>query len=165
MQSYNVVDNFLEKKEFEKIKQSIMYGGMPWYYSSNVSGKNEDDDMYFASILYDHMSGARNDFLNVVLPVIAKIQPTILIRVKANLYTNTGTQKHHSSHKDYSFPHKGAIFYLNENNGPTVIDGVTEVLPKENRILFFDSSKAHHSVTCTDQSVRININFNYLKFY
>ena len=165
MQNYSIVDNFLDKKDFEIIKQKIIYGGLPWYYSSNVSGANNDNDLYFASLMYDHMQNINSEFLNIVLPIIAKIQPTILIRVKANLYPNVGKQVHHDSHRDYTFTHQGAIFYVNENNGPTVIDGVTEVYPKENRILFFDPSMPHHSVTCTDSNIRVNVNFNFLKLY
>lgn len=164
MKNYTVVDNFLEKKEFEKLKHKITYGGIPWYFSSNISGHGDDTDVYFASVLFDHMSNTHSEFLNDVLPIIAMIQPTILIRVKANLYPNTGKQIHHASHKDYSFSHQGAIFYINENNGPTVLDGKEEIFPKENRILFFDPSELHHSVSCTDKNIRINLNFNYLKF-
>ncbi len=165
MEKYSVVDNFLSEKDFETIKYKLTYGGIPWYFSSNISGHGDDNDVYFASTIYDHMANLNTEFLNVVLPIVAKIQPTILIRIKANLYPNIGKQVHHSSHKDYTFPHQGAIFYINENNGPTVLDGVTEIIPKENRILFFDPSELHHSVTCTDQNIRINLNFNYLKFY
>jgi hypothetical protein len=165
MKNYSVVDNFLSDSEFRIIQEKIIYGGIPWYFSSNISGNKNDSDIYFASMIYDHMSNIHSDFLNVVLPIIAKIQPTILIRVKANLYPNTGKQVHHDSHQDYTFSHQGAIFYLNENNGPTVLDGVTEIFPKENRILFFDPSESHHSVSCTDQNIRVNLNFNYLKFY
>lgn len=165
MEKYSVIDNFLEEKDFENIKNKLMYGGIPWYFSSNVSGDNSDNDLYFASLIYDHMQNINNEFLNVVLPIIAKIQPTILIRVKANLYPNVGKKVRHKSHIDYNFPHQGAIFYLNENNGPTVLDGIAEILPKENRILFFDPSILHHSVSCTDQNIRININFNFLNLY
>lgn len=166
MQKYSIVDNFLEKEVFDIVKHNMTYGGIPWKYSSVITGggDSDDSDHYFASILYDHMTNFSTEYLSTVLPIIAKIQPTILIRVKANLYPNSGKQIHHDSHRDYSFSHQGAIFYINENNGPTVLDGVTEIYPKENRILFFDPSELHHSVSCTDKSIRLNINFNYLKF-
>lgn len=165
MTDYTIVDNFLDKEVFENVKYKLLYGSLPWYYSSNVSGTNNDSDFYFSSVIYDHMNGINNEFLNVVVPIIAKIQPTILIRVKANLYPKTETPVHHKPHKDYEFPHQGAIFYINENDGPTVLENKVEVLPKENRILFFNPSELHHSVSCTNQNIRVNINFNYLKYY
>jgi LmbE family N-acetylglucosaminyl deacetylase len=39
--------------------------------------------------------------------------------------------------------------------------GGAEIKSIENRVLLFDPSTEHHSTTCTDQKVRININFNY----
>lgn len=163
MMNYTIVDDFLDKKVFEELKHKVLYGGFPWFYSSNVSGT--DDDFYFANLIYDHMTNTNNEMLNVVIPIIAKIQPTILIRVKANLYPNVGDQITHAPHRDYNFSHNGAIFYVNENNGPTVLENDTKIYPKENRILFFDPSKLHSSMSCTDTNIRVNLNFNYLKYY
>ena len=83
-----------------------------------------------------------------------------LIRIKANLYTRTNTIEHHADHTDLPFEHKTALFYLNNNNGLTVLEDGTKVESVENRLLLFDGSKKHHSTSSTD-SVRININFNY----
>lgn len=163
MMDYRIEDDFLDKEVFEQLKHKVLYGGFPWYYSSNVSGL--DNEFYFANLMYDHMTNISNDFLNVVIPIISKIQPTILIRVKANLYPNLGKQVAHTPHKDYNFPHNGAIFYVNNNNGPTILGNDTKIYPKENRILFFDPSKLHSSSSCTDSNVRVNININFLKFY
>lgn len=165
MSKYEVVDNFLEKDTFNHIKQQMLYGSLPWYYSSNVSGISDDNDYYFSSVIFDHMTGQRNNFLDLLLPIISKIQPTILIRIKANLYPRTEVPVHHLPHRDYNFTHQGAIFYINENNGPTVLEDKTEIHSKENRILFFDPHQLHNSVSCTDQNIRVNINLNYLKYY
>ena len=67
----------------------------------------------------------------------------------------------HNNHVDYPFPHKGAIFYLNTNNGLTILEDKVEVESIENRLLLFDSSKQHKSTTCTDDKCRINVNFNF----
>ena len=66
-----------------------------------------------------------------------------------------------ADHFDLSFPHKGAIFYVNTNDGFTVLEDGTEIKSIENRVLLFDPSTKHHSTTCTDKKVRITINFNY----
>mgnify|MGYP003125354820 CR=1 FL=1 len=67
---------------------------------------------------------------------------------------------HHADHVDAEIPHKGAILYLNTNNGLTVVDGV-EVESIRNRLLLFDPTIPHHSTTCSDKPFRANINFNY----
>ena len=77
------------------------------------------------------------------------------------MYPSTSKRYHHPDHIDYSYSHKGAIFYVNTNDGITVLEDGTEIKSIENRVLLFDPSTKHHSTTCTDQKVRININFNY----
>ena len=58
--------------------------------------------------------------------------------------------------------HKTAIFYINSNNGFTVLENDTKIESIENRLLLFNGSKKHHSTSCTNSGARININFNYL---
>ena len=60
------------------------------------------------------------------------------------------------------FPHKGFLFYVNTNNGFTILEDGTKVESIANRALFFDSSKSHKSTTCTDEDIRVNININYV---
>jgi len=60
----------------------------------------------------------------------------------------------------FEFPHRGAIFYLNTNNGLTVVNN-QEVESIENRLLLFDPTVPHHSTTCTDDKCRVNVNFNF----
>ena len=51
---------------------------------------------------------------------------------------------------------------MNTCNGFTILDDGTKIDSIENRALLFDPSKLHHSTTCTDEKVRINIILNYL---
>ena len=78
------------------------------------------------------------------------------------MYPSTPVITHHEPHVDLEYEHKGAIFYINTNNGVTVLEDGTEIESIENRLLLFDSSKKHNSTSCTDAKVRVNINFNYL---
>ena len=84
-----------------------------------------------------------------------------LIRAKANAYPKTPTIVHHQDHMDQDYDHKGAIFYLNKNNGVTVLNGETIIESVPNRLLLFNSKIPHHSTTCTDVDRRVNLNFNY----
>ena len=84
-----------------------------------------------------------------------------LIRVKANLYPNINRVIKHPKHVDFNYPTKGALYYLNTNNGPTFV-GNKKVESIKNRLLLFDASKEHNSVTCTDAKFRLNVNINYL---
>jgi len=53
------------------------------------------------------------------------------------------------------------IFYLNNNDGLTILEDGTEIQNLENRLLLFDSSKDHNGTTCTNADRRLLINFSY----
>lgn len=152
-----VIDNFLSKNDFLEIKNTLESNNFPWFFQNTVSGK--DDDYYFIHHLYNQDTISSN-FFNIVKPVLNKINIKSLIRIKCNMYTNTKKQQKHPKHKDYPFEHLGAIYYVNSNNGYTVIEN-NKIESIENRILFFNPFIKHNSVTCTDKKVRLNINFNY----
>ena len=87
--------------------------------------------------------------------------PKTLIRIKGNLYMKTTKIFNHNPHRDYPFKHNGAIFYINSNDGKTVLENGEEIDSVANRLLLFDSSKPHNSTSCTNAKCRINININY----
>lgn len=157
---YEVVDNFLDQKTFEEIKNSIFSFEFPWFFADGVASQ-KDPHFYFIHLFYTNTINSSH--YEKISPIVQKINPQAIIRIKANLHTKTEKCIAHETHIDYDFSHQGAIFYINGNNGPTVLHDGTEIYPKENRILFFDPSKPHCSTTCTDQKARVNINFNYFK--
>ena len=54
-----------------------------------------------------------------------------------------------------------AILYVNSNNGYTLFEDGTKVESVENRIVLFDSNLRHTGTTCTEEKVRIVVNFNF----
>jgi hypothetical protein len=157
---YEIVDNFLNKEEFLKIKNYILSGNFPWYFQEHVSTKNSKDGNYFTHMFYvDNQINSDKFFL--IKLILNKLKIKSLIRVKGNFYNSTNKIIEHEKHIDYNFKHKGFIFYVNNNDGFTKLKDGTIIESIENRGLFFDSSIEHNSSTCTDQIGRININFNY----
>ena len=152
-----VIDNFLPKDSFLDIKTILESNSFPWFFQNTVSGK--DNDYYFIHHLYNHDTISSNYF-NMIKPIIDKIKMKSLIRIKCNMYPSTQKAQKHPPHRDYDFKHLGAIYYVNSNNGYTSINK-DKIESIENRILLFDPSVEHNSVTCTDEKVRLNINFNY----
>ena len=159
---YEVIDDYLPKEEFEKIKGFMMGEDFPWFYKPDVTFDQleQSKTMYFIHMFYKN-SMPNSNFFELIFPLLNKLNIKGLIRVKANMYPNIGQDVENLPHVDYEFEHKGAIFYINTNNGPTVLEDGTKIDAVENRILFFDSSKKHYSTHCTDQKVRVNININY----
>ena len=155
-----IIDNLLSKKELELMK-TIMMGDqdMPWYYNDYIASQRANDPMYYFT--HNFFNEYKSNWFYIVEPILNKIDHRVLIRCKANMYPSTPVITHHDPHVDLEYEHKGAIFYINTNNGVTVLEDGTEIESIENRLLLFDSSKKHNSTSCTDAKVRVNINFNY----
>jgi hypothetical protein len=173
-----IIDNALDSEDFEEIEEVLMSDQFPWFWneviayepsamekliegvSSRYNGV-DIDKCYFTHQFYSQYVPVSEAF-NLIRPLIKLLNPRSLIRVKANSYTGTRELVHHDNHVDFPFEHKGAIFYINTNNGLTVLEDGTECESVANRLLLFDASKPHHSTTCTDQKRRVNINMNYM---
>jgi hypothetical protein len=65
---------------------------------------------------------------------------------------------------DKHFECKTAIYYVNTNNGYTLIDSKKRIKVgcEANKILIFNSNIEHAMVSQTDTSRRVVINLNYL---
>tara|TARA_Y100000004_G_scaffold172260_1_gene208934 strand:- start:256 stop:747 length:492 start_codon:yes stop_codon:yes gene_type:complete len=162
--TYEVVDNFLDEKDFKDIQNLLLGENFPWYFSDRISDRRFDDgESYYAHKFFEHYE-PRSSYFKMMYPLLDKIEPTALIRIKGNMYNRTDKLREHGQHVDYTFGHYGAIYSINTNDGYTRLHDGTKIESVENRILFFDSSKPHNSTSCTDKKVRVNINFNYVRY-
>jgi len=161
--NYKIIDDVFPKEIFENIKEFMINPDFPWNLTPVITNEKEVLPIY-ASFYFTHMFW---DGFNIepesqfFTPLLNVMDCRAVMRIKANCYPSTPETIVHDSHVDYEFPHKGAIFYLNTNNGLTILEDKVEVESIENRLLLFDPSKMHTSTTCTDDKCRININFNY----
>ncbi len=171
--SYGIIDNFLPEESFNQIKNAILpeYSSnmtkirrFGWSYEPSVATlKKETEDwrlIAFVGMIYEKTIVSQ-EMYNIIVPHFLELGVRQFIRIKINLFPNTETIREHGVHHDYPFDHKGALFYLNTNNGYTKLEDGTKIKSVENRLLLFDSSKPHRGSTCSDSPARININFNY----
>jgi hypothetical protein len=161
--SYKIIDNALPDEEFFKIKSFILNPDFPWNLTPMVTN-DEENLPTNASYYFTHefWSGFNTEpQAQVFAPLLNIMECNAIMRIKGNLYPSTEIIIHHDNHIDYEFPHKGAIFYLNTNNGLTILEDKINIESIENRLLLFDPSKPHRSTTCTDDKCRVNINFNF----
>jgi hypothetical protein len=156
--SHKIIDNFLDKEPFKAIQKIFTSEYFPWYFNEKVN--DFDKEIYFTHMIYNEFISTSPHF-NTIINLVLRLQPKSLIRIKANLYLKTKKLITHAPHVDYPFSHKGAIFYLNTNNGKTILENGKKIDSVANRILFFDASKEHSSTSCTDEKRRLNINFNF----
>ena len=156
-----IEDNFLEKKDFKVIKNLICSDKFPWFFSKKIYGFKENilNYQFTHNFFKDHM--INSNAYSILLPLINKIKPKAIIRIKANLNVANKDLIKYNIHKDQEFDCKGAIYYVNTNNGYTFFQN-EKVQSKENRIVFFKANSFHGGTNCTDVENRILINFNYL---
>jgi hypothetical protein len=161
---YKIIDNFLPKENFKAIKSLMFSDEFNWFYRPDVNftGKDSSNMLFYFTHVFYSRNIPNSPFFNFIQEnLLSFIKMNSLIRVKGNLYPNQGIKKINGSHVDYEFTHRGAIFYLNTNNGKTLLNDKIKIDSVENRILYFDPSIKHDSENCTDQKVRMNININY----
>jgi len=166
--NYKVIDNFLDDQTFHQIQNAIVNNCyFPWFICNGVSNVDSDDGYYFFHMFY-YSHEPCGESCKIVEPILNKINPTALIKIKANFYPTTKDIIHHEFHVDVGnvndepISHNGCILYLNTNNGKTIFKNGDKIDSVANRALFFDPSIPHQSTTCTDDKIgRFNINFNY----
>jgi hypothetical protein len=159
---YKIIDSFLKKDDFMAIDNIISSYEFDWYYVSQLNHLQNKIDFtsYFTHLAFN--KGKASRYMHIFSPIFYNLRVKALIRVKANLYPRTHIIEKHAPHSDYPFEHMGAIFYLNTNNGKTILEDGTEIDSVKNRLLMFDSSRPHSSTSATDAKARINININYI---
>jgi hypothetical protein len=158
---HQIIDNCLNQEDFDKIQKLLLSHHFPWHYGAGVSTiLDESDVFYFIHTFYEKFE-IKSSFIDILNPIIKILNPKALIRIKANLYPNLGKFIKNGVHTDTDYKHKGAIFYINDNNGCTILESGTKIESKKNRLLLFDSSKPHQSTHCTNSNIRVNININY----
>lgn len=164
-----ILDNFLCEKTFYLL-QEILIGNssnFPWYLNNYVVDENnleenKDINIFQFTHMFYYKHKPYSELINLIDPIINKIDPLSLLRIKANLLIKTDKIKLFPFHTDYlNFEGKTSIFYINSNNGQTIFKDGTKVNSVENRLITFNSNALHTGTTCSDQSVRCLINFNY----
>lgn len=158
-------DNFIDPLELSVIQNSMLEGVMHWYYNTCVDFYNEGED-YLDNYQFIHNFYGNNtvnsDYIKLLYPIIDKIKPRSLIRVKANLSPRTENIIQHQYHTDFDYDGaKTSIFYVNTNNGYTLFKNGTKVESVENRLVTFNCKEEHTGTTCTNEKIRVVINFNY----
>jgi hypothetical protein len=164
----DTTDNFLDALDFTALQSTVTDANFPWFYQNSVAWKSmedgfEDDPYNFQFVHSFYERHAPNSgFIKLIEPILDKLNPTAIIRIKANLITRAPTIEEHIMHVDVpDVSCKTSIFYINTNDGYTKFEDGTVVNSIENRLVTFDSTMKHCGTTCTDSKYRIAINFNY----
>jgi hypothetical protein len=160
-----IIDNFLPSSEFEKVESTLMGKAIfPWYYTDSVvHTAHHEEHFQFSHFFYRHLSWT-SSFSEILLPCVQGLGCKALLRIKANLLVKTENHVEHGFHVDHEeikAPFKTAILYVNTNNGYTLFEDGTKVKSEANRLVAFDGSLMHTGATCTDEKIRVVINFTF----
>jgi hypothetical protein len=168
-----IVDDFLPKELFDKIQTFFMGGEIDWHFNPFIvypDGRETGENKFqFEHIFYKNNAPCSMQY-SIIFPLLNKIKPVSMWRIKANLLTITPNNIQNDFHIDIGgLPDEKlnilttAIFYINTNNGCTVFEDDTKVESVANRLVTFPSNLMHCGTSCTDKKTRIVINFNYFK--
>ena len=157
------IDNFLEPEAYLQLVKVIMEARFPWNF---VNGKSEirDGDFQFTHLFVDDGGKIISPYYKILFPILKKMNPEKIYRIKANLTTKKETNHKSLMHTDTKLDDiKTAVYYCNSNNGSTLFQNGKRIYSKENRIVIFDGHQKHCGVHCTDQNRRVVINFNWIE--
>lgn len=162
-----VIDNFLDDYNFAKLKEYVSDKHLPWQYGTilpeNILECDPVENYQLIHVLYADKKYSPQ--LNLIIPLLKKLNAESLLKAKINLTWRREKNIRIGWHTDIQkdpIPenYKTAIYYLNTNNGSTIV-GDTIVECVENRIVVFDASIKHIGVTCTDKNKKLLLNINY----
>ena len=161
----NIIDNFLDDDEFNILQQYLTNDNFAWNLSNTIANYKHGLDQYqFFHTFFDVANPSLQNYSTFLSPLLNKLQPKYLLRIKANLRPRTTTAVLSDYHVDMSANQQTAIFYLNTNNGYTKFqDNTLQDVPSvANRLLTFYGGLKHCGASCTDSNYRILLNINYI---
>lgn len=160
---YKVIDNFLTKDQHRVLKEEILGESFPWYFNDYPVLEGEEDTVY--NFQFTHTFCLQNswtsDLSGILQPIVEKISPNYIYRIKANLSPSTPETRVGRWHNDFNIDCKTAVYYVNTNNGFTRFRSGETVSSVANRLVEFDAKDLHVGASATDVKARCLINFNY----
>jgi len=170
-----IVDNFLDPTEFNNLQNIILSPMIKWEYVPSIVNEDDGDKFQFVHVFYMVNDNGLKfisklgeyptlDFLN---PLLNLIKPKELFRIKANILARTSEIEPNVFHTDIGgnmgiIPYTTSIFYINSNDGYTEFEDGTKIESVANRLISFPEEMKHRGTSCTDEKIRVVINFNYL---
>ena len=160
-----VIDNYLDDETFKQMENIMVQTKFDWHYTEDITTHLGSDNpyFYFCHQFYLQKNFETSQFFDICIPLLRKLEPTAILRIKGNMYINQGIGVvEHSEHKDYEFSHFGGLFSINTCDGYTRI-GDEKIPSVANRMILFDTSVPHTSTSTSDSKYRMNINMNMIK--
>jgi hypothetical protein len=161
------IKNFLIKEDFLKISKLLNSEDFPWYYNNykiKESITHKLHEFQFTHTFYSN-NIIKSNLYYIIEPILKKINPLAILRIKSNLTTNQKKTIPYGMHTDFNLKQKDiktGIYYVNTNNGKTIFENGNKIISEENKFVFFPHHLKHTGTTHTNTKTRIVINFNWI---
>ena len=157
-----VIDNFLPANEFNFIRETIADVSFYWgFIPKSITGEKPQLVHLFCDSIRGFTSGQAQ---SIMAPLVNKLQPSAVLKAKANLQWQRDTIIEDPLHVDFTgVQATTSILYMNTCNGYTHFEDGSKVHSVANRIVTFPTQTLHAGANCTDDIARVVINFNYHK--
>ena len=172
MNEIEVIDNFLNEEDFEKLKpifnKEILWNFSEILHEDKLICDQKYNYQYVHSVYIKQEPVSR--YFNNIIPFLTKLDARALVRCKVNSVCREEEIVVHGFHTDMMYPEehstgldgmKTAILYLNTNNGYTCFEEGTKVESVANKCVVFPAHYKHSGTTCTDVHRRLAINLVY----
>jgi hypothetical protein len=188
-----VFDNILTPKLFSRLEEIITSWRFPWFYNRTTFPDIEDENFFLRGwshvALIEHenfQSPMYSDMETIIISALENANQDFKKIMRVRINCNTASDKPYESapHVDSHNPHKTALLYINDSDGPTNIYNelydeslnisvpeyykhikltlADSVLPKRNRLVCFNGLHLHSGVTPVKTARRMLININYI---
>jgi len=155
-----LIPNFLKEETYNELKHILMNNEFPWFYSDISGGEDDFSNFVFQHNFYQNDRQCSNWFNKIVMPILGVLNFKYLIRVRANCFSQRDREIFTKFHNDSLNSHTVALYSINTNNGYTLFEDGQKIPSLANQIAIFDGNMKHASVSQTNTSIRVNINFN-----
>tara|TARA_R110002012_G_scaffold33002_3_gene96972 strand:- start:98 stop:589 length:492 start_codon:yes stop_codon:yes gene_type:complete len=158
-----IIENFLDDQEFKDIHHNLLNIDLPWYFNERcltADSPIENQHYQFTHLFFtEHKT---RQFYQLVEPLVNKINPSSIHRIKANCNPKTEKIIETGMHEDtFDNRYTSSVFFINDNDGYCKI-GNEKIYSKANRLVTFNSTTRHTGTTCTNTIRRVLINLVYI---
>ena len=164
---YKLKKNFLDKKDFDLFKKEIFSHNCGWFWREHQivgPGYLKGDRGFFGHNFYAENIPHSVYFQPFIIPILKKLECKMISDIRGNCIVKDKVKHFSHFHCDRNYDCITSIFYMNTNNGYTLLGEKEKIKIKseENTMLIFNSQTKHCAVSQTDTERRIVINFNYI---
>ena len=155
-----IKNNFLDKADFNYLKNKFLDNSFPYYYNDFKVNENDGGNQFTHIFFKEGI--INSDYFGLLNPILEKLNVKTIYRIKLNMTTKENKIESYSFHTDTDIKCNTAVFYFNTNNGKTLFESGEEVNSIQNTLVKFPSTLRHAGTTHTDTKYRLVLNLNYI---